>query len=369
MSYSISPSPRVRRSPFFDSTVAAGVRSFTAYNHMLMPTGYGDAAAEYDRLINGVAMWDVAVERQVELRGPDAARLAQILTPRKLEGLREGAGWYVALCNHQGILINDPILLKLAQDRYWLSIADSDVKLWAQCVAAERSLQVDVFEPDVSPMAIQGPFANDVVRKLLGEEAVALRHFGFRQMMLDDIPLLVARSGWSRQGGFELYLMDGSKGNQLWDRVATAGKEFGIGPGNPNPSERVESGLLSWGGDTDDDTNPFEVRLERYIDLDAPDDVIGIQALRKVAAEGPKRHQLGVVLDRKEPFGLYDSKGVVRVNDEIKGHMTAYAWSPRLSANIGLALVCRSAQSGMEVDVELPDGDTSRGQLCELPFL
>ncbi|MEM7236653.1 MAG: glycine cleavage system protein T, partial [Pseudomonadota bacterium] len=276
MAFEISPTPRVRRSPFFDCTVADGVVSFSTYNHMLMPTGYGDPIAEYWRLVEGVSMWDVAVERQVEVTGPDAARLAQILCSRKLDKLKVGAGWYVPICDHRGTLINDPIILKLAEDRFWFSIADGDLCVFARTIAAERDLDVAVFEPDVAPLAIQGPKAEDLVADLLGEEIREIRHFRFREMMLDDIALVVARSGWSKQGGFELYLIDPARGSELWQRVKDAGQIYGIGPGTPNNMERIESGLLSWGGDTDDDTNPFEVGMERYVHLDAPDDVVGI---------------------------------------------------------------------------------------------
>ncbi len=369
MAFTISPSPRVRRSPFYDATVEEGVVSFTTYNHMLMPTGYGNPDAEYDRLLNHVAMWDVSVERQVELAGPDAARLAQILTPRKLDKLPVGQGWYVAICDHRGVILNDPILLKLAEDRFWLSIADSDVLFWARAVAGERKLDVTIFEPDVSPLAIQGPKADDVVGALLGDEALQLRHFQFREMSLQGIPLMVARSGWSLQGGFELYLMDGSKGIELWNLVKEAGKPFNIGPGNPNPSERTESGLLSWGGDTDDNTNPFEVRMGRYIDLDAPDDVIGIQALRELHAAGIKRHQLGVLFDYTEKFGLYDKSSAVFVDGKSCGVVTAHAWSPRLGRNIGIGLLDTRVNPGDKVSITLPDGQETSGELCKLPIV
>jgi len=192
----------MRPSPFYESTVADGVKSFSVYNHMLMPTGYGDPQAEYTRLIEGVAMWDVACERQVELHGPDAAKLAQVLTPRRLDQLAVGVGWYVAVCDHRGVIINDPIVLKIAPDRFWFSIADSDLLLWARAVAAERGLDVDVFEPDVSPLAVQGPRAEDAVAALLGDAVRDIGFFRFREMTLQGIPLVVARSGWSKQGGF-----------------------------------------------------------------------------------------------------------------------------------------------------------------------
>lgn len=336
---------------------------------MLMPTGYGDPEAEYDRLLNHVAMWDVSVERQVELVGPDAAKLAQILTPRKLDNLPTGQGWYVAICDHRGVILNDPILLKLAEDRFWLSIADSDVLFWARSIAGERKLDVTIFEPDVSPLAIQGPRADDVVGALLGDEALKIRHFQVREMTLQGIPLMVARSGWSLQGGFEFYLMDSSKGTELWDLVKAAGQPFNIGPGNPNPSERIESGLLSWGGDTDDNTNPFEVRMGRYIDLDAPDDVVGIQALRELHAAGIKRHQLGVLFDYTDTFGAYDTSSDVFVEGKHCGVVTAHAWSPRLKKNIGIGLLDISVNPGDKVSITLPDGRQTSGELSKFPLV
>ena len=368
MPHVISPSPRLRRSAFYDATVADGVVSFTTYNHMLMPTGYGDPDVEYDRLINGVAMWDVSVERQVELAGPDAGALAQALTPRKLADMPIGQGWYVAVCDHRGTLINDPILLKLAEDRYWFSIADSDLLLWARSIAGERGLKVNIFEPDVSPLAVQGPKAEDTIAALYGDWVRDIKYFEVRPVD-DDIPVMLARSGWSKQGGFEIYLMDSARGVELWDRVREAGKPWNIGPGNPNPWERVESGLLSWGGDTDDETNPFEVRMTRFVDLDAPDDVIGIDALRRIKADGPRRWQLGVHLDMPGRIPAQDQNSEIRVGADLMGHITAHAWSPRLGHNIGLCLVSRDLKPGDKVEVRLPDGRAVDGEMCKLPFL
>jgi aminomethyltransferase len=345
------------------------VVSFSIYNHMYMPTGFGDPMAEYDRLLNGVAMWDVAVERQVELAGPDAGRLAQALCPRKLAKMKPGQGWYVPICDHQGILLNDPILLKLAEDRYWLSIADGDLRLWASAVAAERKLDVAVTEPDVSPLAIQGPKAMDVVASLFDDSIRSMGYFRFREVDLDGIPLVLQRSGWSKQGGFELYLRDGSRGTELWNKVKEAGAPFGIGPGCPNGMERVESGLLSYGGDTDDQTNPFEVRMGKSIDLDAPDDTIGIKALRRIHERGPQRHQLGVALDHEQAIPGLDLRSKVFKGATMAGHMTANAWSPRLQMNLGLCLVWTGLNPGDTVQVELPDGRRIEGEMRELPVL
>ncbi len=366
--FSITPSARLRRSPFFASTVSEGVTSFTVYNQMLMPTGYGHPEAEYWRIINDVSLWDVAVERQVELKGPDAGTLAQILSPRDLTRCVEGQGKYVALCNHMGTLINDPILLKLADDRYWLSIADSNILFFARAISAERRLNVEVTEPDVSPLAVQGPKAEDVVASIFGEWIRALKYFWFKETEVEGIPVAVARSGWSKQGGFEIYLMDGSKGAALWNLVREAGKPWGIGPGNPNGCERIESGLLSWGGDTDDRTNPFEVRMGRYVDLDVPDDVVGIQALRRIKASGPQRHQLGVALDGAEP--LEGPAGWAEIHKDSRpiGHMTNGVWSYRLSQNIGFALVSVAVAPGDRVEV-VRDGQPVPGTLQSLPFI
>ena len=369
MTFEIAPTPRVRRSPYFAATVADGVRSFQSYNHMLMPTGYGDPMAEYRRLTEGAAMWDVAVERQVEVAGPDAAKLAQILCPRKLDGLEPGAGRYVPVCDHRGVIINDPILLKLAEDRFWFSIADGDLCLFARAVAAERGLNVRVFTADAAPLAVQGPKAEDVVADLLGEDIRRIRRFHFRETEVDGIRLIAARSGWSKQGGFELYLIDPARGVDLWNRVREAGRPHGIGPGCPNGMERVESGLLSWGGDTDDRTNPFEVRMERYVDLDAPDDVVGIEALRRIWRDGPVRHQTGIALDLDGRLEPTDRWSEVARDGEPIGHITAHAWSPRLETNIGLCLIGRDHGPGTRVQATLHDGRRAEGELRALPFL
>ncbi|MEO1721080.1 MAG: glycine cleavage T C-terminal barrel domain-containing protein [Pseudomonadota bacterium] len=358
---------RLRRSPFYRSTVEEGAEAFLTYNRMLIPRGYGDREAEYWRLIEGVAMWDVAAQRQVQLKGPDAAPLAQILCSRDLSAQVVGQGKYVAICDHRGVLINDPIALKIDEDCYWLSIGNSDIWFWARCVAGERGLDVEVSEPDVSPLAIQGPKAEEVVAALLGDWVRELRYFWFGDAVLEGIPLKVSRSGWSKQGGFELYLMDGSQGDRLWQIVREAGQPFGIGPGYPNPSERTESGLLNFGTDTDETTNPFEVRLGRFVDLDLSDEVIGIAALRRIEAEGVTRHQLGIVLEgpqeeEDQSVWLPLERDGARV-----GHLTHKAWSYRLERMIGYALVSVAARPGDHVEVLREDGRLA-GRLVELPF-
>ena len=376
----LTPSTRIRPSPFHAATLAAGLTHVTTYNRMILPTGYGDARAEYDRLLHAVSLWDVGAERQVEMRGGDAARLAQALCARRLDGAEEGQGLYVPVCDHRGTLVNDPIALKLAPDRWWLSIADSDVLLHARAVAGERGLDVRVHEPDVSPLAVQGPRAEDVVAGVFGDWVRDVRRFRFRETAVENIPVMVARSGWSGQGGFEIYLLDGTRGTRLWDIVMEAGRSHGIGPGSPNAVERIESGLLSWGGDTDDETNPFEVRMGRYTHTDVPDDTVGARALRRIEAEGPRRHQLGAVLEGDEPLPVPSRWCAVTRDGERVGDLTNLAWSWRMGANIGFALVARDAAAGDTVSVAVDARGDERGdgrgngrevaaRLVELPFL
>ena len=367
MGYELAMGTRIRRSPFFDKTIEAGVTAFSPYNHMYMPTSYGNPIEEYWRIINGVSMWDVSVERQVEVAGPDAAKMAQILSTRDLSKCRINQGKYVAICDHRGVIHNDPIVMKIDEDRYWFSIADSDMLLWARSIAYERGLNVEVNEPDVSPMAVQGPKAEDVVAGIFGDWVRDLKYFWMGDANIEGIPVKVARSGWSKQGGFEIYLLDSSKGGQLWDIVAEAGKPYDIGPGNPNTTERIESGLLSWGADTDDETNPFEIRMEKYVDLDLEDDVIGIPALRKIKADGIKRYQVGVLIDGPA-FSRNDARLNMMMSGNYVGHVTSTVWSLRMERMIGICLASKQVNIGDNVQIDGPEGEIS-GEIVELPFL
>ncbi|MEO1266006.1 MAG: glycine cleavage T C-terminal barrel domain-containing protein, partial [Pseudomonadota bacterium] len=281
-----------------------------------------------------------------------------------------GQGRYVPLCNHDGTLINDPVLLKRADDCFWLSVADSDMLIFTRAIAGERGLDVQITEPDVSPLAVQGPKAEDTVAGLFGDWVRDLKYFWFEDATLEGVPVVVQRSGWSKQGGFEIYLRDGTRGTELWNVIAEAGERYGIGPGNPNPCERVESGLLSWGGDTDDDTNPFEVRLGRYVDVEREyaEEIVGLQALRRINEEGPKRYQIGVVLDGDTPEPSNAVWLPIEHNGARVGHMTNGVWSRRLKRNIGFALVSRDVTVGSRVDV-VKDGQRVGAETVWLPFI
>jgi aminomethyltransferase len=358
MTIEIAIGANLRKSPFFEATMRAGARNFSVYNHMLIPGHFGDPDGEYQRLMTGVAMWDVAAQRQVEVTGPDAARLVQYLTPRNLSGTRIGQGRYVPICDHDGYLINDPVLLKLAEDRFWLSVADSDIHLWAQAIARERGWQAVVGEPDVSPLAIQGPKAEPVAVALFGDWVRELRYFGFKETTLDGIPLVLARSGWSKQGGYELYLTDGSRGGELWDRVALAGAPFGIGPGAPNDIERVESGLISYGSDMRRQVipaDPFEMGLGGLVDLAREDDFVGRVALHRIAARGAARRRVGFWVD-----GTPASPGhpvPVNLQGEVAGILSEMVFSPRLGRTIGVGLLRADLDDDTEgLGAALPGG-------------
>ena len=357
--FQITPSVRVRPSPYYDATVAAGVQGFTPYNHMLLPTFYRGREEDYWPIMNGVSMWDVAVERQVELRGPDAASLVALMTPRDLSKTKVGQCKYVPLCDDSGGLINDPVLLKLDEDHFWLSIADSDVLLWAKGLAQGMGFDVQITEPDVSPLAIQGPKAEDVAAALLGEWVRELKFFWFRSFDLDGIPLIVARSGWSKQGGFELYLRDGSQGTSLWDRVSAAGAPFDIQPGTPSTIERIETGLLSYGADMDLSINPFEAGLGKYCALDQDGDFVGKKALQEIERNGWSRQLTGLVVDG-DAWDPNVSRWPVSAAGESVGFVTSSIYSPRGQTNVAIAMVDLTHHSpGTALTVHAPGADHS----------
>ena len=365
--FQIFPNARIKPSPYFAATLSEGMVSASIYNSMILPTSYGDPEAEYWRLIEGVSQWDVAVERQVQIAGPDASVLAQMLCVRDLSKCKWGQGKYAPICNHDGVLINDPIALKFNDHLWWLSIADSDIWLWARAIAAERGLDVQICDPGVSPMAVQGPKAVEVIADVFGDWVRDLKYFWFSETEIEGIPVAVQRSGWSKQGGFEIYLMDETRGVDLWNIVREAGEPYDIGPGTPMTPERTESGLVSVGGDTDARTNPFEVRLGPFVNLDVPDDTIGIQALRQIHEQGPERHQLGIKLPGvlHEPLG-FEWEAILKDGQKV-GDMTNAAWSFRMRQNIGYALVSSDVQAGETVVVQRQSGPVE-AELVELPF-
>ena len=321
---------QIRKSPFFDSTVKWGATGFSVYNHMYIPRDFGDPEQNFWNLINDAILCDVAVERQVEITGPDAPKFAQLLTPRDLSKMKVGQCKYVLITNNEGGLLNDPVLLKLAENKFWFSLGDSDILLWAQGVAINSGLDVKIIEPDVSPLQLQGPKSIDVMKKLFGESISSLKYYWFIETQLQDIPLVVSRTGWSSELGYEIYLRDGSKGNELWDIIMKAGKEFNLQPGHTSSIRRIEGGMLSYHADADIHTNPFELGLDRLIELENDNHFIGKDALIKIKNEGVKRKQIGIIINCEPLKGPNTTFWPIIKNNKKIGKVTSAVYSPRL---------------------------------------
>jgi len=310
----------------------------------------------------------VAVERQVEITGPDAAKFTQMLTPRDLSRMAVGQCKYILISNAMGGILNDPILLRLAENHFWISLADSDILLWAQGVAVHSGLDVMICEPDVSPLQLQGPKSGAIMQALLGESITDLRYYWLREVELDGIPLIVSRTGWSSELGFELYLRDESRGDELWEKIMTAGEPFGLKPGHTSSIRRIEAGMLSYHADADINTNPYELGLDRLVNLDMEADFIGKAALRRIQQEGASRKQVGLIIDCAPLTGPNTTFWTITKNGGAVGRVTSAVYSPRLGKNIALAMVAAEiAVIGAEVEVVTNSGP-SRATVVERPF-
>ena len=330
---------QIRKSPYFDSTVKWGATGFSVYNHMYIPRDFGSPEQNFWNLIEKAILCDVAVERQVEITGPDAYKFTQLLTPRDLSKLEVGQCKYVLIVNNDGGILNDPVLLRLAENHFWLSLADSDVLLWAQGVAINSGLNVKITEPDVSPLQLQGPNSGKIMVKLFGEDIQNLKYYWLREYSLDGIPLIVSRTGWSSELGYEIYLRDGSKGNDLYEKIMEAGKEHDLKPGHTSSIRRIEGGMLSYHADADINTNPFELGLDRLVNLDSEINFVGKESLKKIKKEGIKRKQVGLELHCEPLKGPNTTFWSIYKNDKEIGKVTSAVYSPRLKKNIALAML------------------------------
>ena len=359
---------QIRKSPYFDSTVKWGATGFSVYNHMYIPRDFGDPEQNFWNLIEKSILCDVAVERQVEITGPDAHKFTQLLTPRDLSSISIGQCKYVLITNNEGGILNDPVLLRLAENHFWLSLADSDVLLWAQGVAVNSGLNVNISEPDVSPLQLQGPTSKDIMVKLFGESIKDLKYYWFKEFDLDGIPLIVSRTGWSSEFGYELFLRDGSKGNDLYEKIMNAGKEHGLQPGHTSSIRRIEGGMLSYHADADIHTNPFELGFDRLVSLDKDIEFIGKAALKKIKAEGIKRKQIGLEINCEPLSGPNTTFWPIKKNNNEIGKVTSAVYSPRLKKNIALAMVnIKNSEIGTDLEVETNKGKFT-AKIVEKPF-
>ncbi|MEO1638231.1 MAG: dimethylsulfoniopropionate demethylase [Pseudomonadota bacterium] len=351
----IAPSRRIRRTPFTDGVEAAGVKGYTVYNHMLLPTVFRSVEEDYRHLKTAVQIWDVSVERQVELRGPDAARLMQMLTPRDLRGMLPGQCYYVPIVDETGGMLNDPVALKLSEDRWWISIADSDLLFWVKGLAYGYRLDVLVDEPDISPLAVQGPLADDLMARVFGDAVRAIKFFRFGWFDFQGVSMAVARSGYSKQGGFEIYV-DGTKnGMPLWNALMEAGKDLDVHAGCPNLIERIEAGLLSYGNDMTRENTPHECGLGRFCSTQTAIGCVGRDALLRVAKEGPTQQIRAIAIDGDIP--PCDRPWPLMAKSKRVGQVTSAAKSPDFDTNVAIGMVRMTHwDEGTVLDVQTPYG-------------
>ena len=358
---------RVRNTPYTSRIEQFPVQAYTVYNHMLLPSRFRGLEEDYWHLRKSVQIWDVACERQVQLKGPDAAKLAQMMTVRDIRTYDVGRGGLVPLCDHNGKLLNDPVVFRIAEDCYWFSISDSDVAFWAGGLALGLGLDVEVSEIDVNPLAVQGPQAEDVVAEVFGEEVRAIKFFRFGTLKFRGHPLRVSRSGWSAQGGFEILVDDWEIGGLLYDAICEAGAKYDIGPGCPNLIERIEAGLMTYGTDITREHTALEAGLEKYCSLDSDIDAIGIDALRKQRAQGLPQRIVGFNVGGDRVPGQRDPWPVM-ANGKKVGQITSVTWSPRLEYNVALGMVeLDFAPLGTELTLVAPDAER-RATICDVPF-
>ncbi len=365
--------PWYRKSPYFEATKRAGCKSWGLYNHMLLPTLYDDPVTEYWALLNDVTMWDVSVERCVEITGPDAFELTNLITCRDLTTCDVWQCKYVLLTAADGGIVNDPVLLRLGENHFWLALADSDALLYVAGVAAGRGMDVTVREADVAPMQVQGPRSKDVIGALFGDAVRDLRYYWCAEAEVDGIPVVVSKTGWTGEVGYEIYLRDTSRGDDLWERVRQAGEPFGIRAIAPSEARRIEAGIFNYGSDMRVEDTPFHVSgLEKFVELDQAQDFMGKAALARVAETGVDRKLVGIDIggDPMTDEGALNDVWPVHVpGRERIGRVTAGAWSPRLERNVGFAWVPASHMADGTA-LELADSRGVRTAVVStLPFV
>jgi aminomethyltransferase len=361
--------PWYRKSPYFEATVRAGCSAFDIYNHTYLPGYYGDPVEEYWHLLEHVTLWDVGVERVVEISGPDALAFTNMLTCRDLHRCAVGQGKYAPILAEDGGIINDPVLLRIAEDAFWLCLADSDAGLWARGVAVNAGMDVTIREPAVYPVQIQGPKAKALVRDLFGEGPMGLRYYFCMETEINGIPVVVSRTGWTGEVGYEVYLRDPQRGDEMWESIMAAGERYRIRPIAPCEARRIEAGIFNYNSDMTIENNPLEISgMERLVE-DQEADYIGKPALDEIRAQGVRRKLVGIAVEGDPlPFEISEFWPAWHASRQV-GHVTDLIWSPRLSKNIGYVWVpIELAAPGTVLDVEMPEG-TVQARTASLPFL
>ena len=359
---------RIRKSPYFDSNIKYGVTGFTVYNKMYLPTGFSGPEKEYESLINDVTFGDFAAERQIEINGPDAYKFVRYIQPRNLEKCEIGFCKYILLTDQNGGIINDACLLRLEENKFWISPGDGDVILWLQGLAINSNMDVSIHEPDASPLQISGPKSGKLIQKLFNGQHDDLGYYKARQTSLDDIPMVIARTGWSGELSYELYLQNRKLGNKLFDMVHDAAVEFNGRVIAPNTIRTIEGGILSYGSDFGREHNPFTIGLGRLVDVDQETDFIGKEALKKIKENGLTEKLVGLELEGEAIKKAPENFWRVTNDDKKIGRVSRAFFSPRLQKNIALAIVnIDFSEEGTEIIVESPNGDYP-GKVVKLPW-
>ena len=366
--FSIAKSRRLRGTPYTSRIEKQGVTAYTIYNHMLLPAAFGTLEDSYHHLKEHVQVWDVAAERQVEISGKDSAKLVQLMTCRDLSKSKDGRCYYCPIIDDNGGLINDPVVLRLNENKWWVSLADSDVILFAKGLAIGNKFDVKIFEPDVDIMAVQGPKSFDLMEKVFGDKIVNLKFFGFDYFEFGGDKHLIARSGWSKQGGYEIYVEHNDSGLKLYDHLFEIGKEFNVKPGCPNLIERIESGLLSYGNDMDNGDNPYECGFDKYINIDSDVDFLGKEKLKQIKSDGIKKKLMGVKFDT-DKISLTGSLDITDENNKIIGELRSACYSPHFKKVIGIAMMKKDHwNTDQDVKARI-NRQNCTGKVCDLPFI
>ena len=362
--------PWYRRSPFFDATRRAGCTAYDIYNHMYLPGYYDDPDVEYRALNEAVTLWDVGVERTVQVSGPDADRLIDRLTCRDLTKCAVKQGKYMIVTAPDGGIVNDPVLLHVEQNVWWMQLADSDAGLYALGVLAASGLDAEVTLPDVHPVQVQGPMSAKTLEKLVGAAIYDIRYYWCERLEIDGIPVVISRTGWTAVPGFEVNLLDGSRGDDLWDAIMNAGEEFGIRPIAPSEARRIEAGIFNYGSDITLTDTPFHVSgLERLVE-DQPQDYIGKEALERLRRDGVDRKLVGIEWEGEELRAELSRVWDASVDGQRVGHLTDAVWSPGLGKNIGYVWVpIGLVEPGTKLDVETEAGEHIEATTAAIPFV
>ncbi len=359
--------PRIKKSPFFEKAVEYGATEFHPYNGMWMPVGYDSPVNEYWNVLERASLWDVGVQKCVEIAGPDAEAFMQLLTPRDITTIEPGRCAYVFLTNQDGGVLNDPVMLRIAEDRFWLSTADSDMYLWAKGVSAFSGHEVEIATPHVYPMQLQGPRSAEIMVHVFGEEILDLRYYWWMRSSVDGIDVVISRTGYSSELGYEVYLLGEARGGELWEILMTAGQPYGISPGSPNRIRRIEGGVLDYASDITPDENPLELGLDRLIAWDT--DFLGKAALEKVRDEGVRRRLIGLFLDGPALQKNNEHRWPVTSASTKVGFVTNAVHSPRLDRNIAFAMIDVPFDANDTVlTVETVEGARS-AERTTLPFI